>query len=64
MKIYSQNLRALSKFTSYLKNHLTNTRLVCTYLNPFFKLNPNVAKNLNVENFREKNGNLWLVDCS
>ena len=50
----SLNLRILSQtHQGYLKNHCTNTRLVCTHLNALFMLNPNmVMKNLNFEFFR------------
>ena len=43
---FFQNLRY------YLKNHCTNTRLVCICLNAFFMLNPNMA--IKIFNFLKK----------
>ena len=46
----SWNLKLVSRNSKgYLKNHCTNTRLVCTHLNAFFMLNPKKA--MNFENF-------------
>ena len=40
----SLNLKSFSQISGdYLKNHCTNTRLVCTQFNAFFMLNPNIA---------------------
>ena len=40
--------------SGYLKNHWTNTRLVCTHLNPFFMLNPNMTIKIWILKFFEK----------
>ena len=40
----SSNMTRISQnHRGYLRKQLTNTRLVCTHLNTFFMLNPNVA---------------------
>ena len=53
--IFSQN------HNSYC-NHCTNTRLVCTHLNAFFMLNPNMAMKIWISTFSEKKClKIWLV---
>ena len=55
-----------SKFNRLtLKNHCTNTRLVCTHLNAFFMLNPNMAIRNWISTFfykSSKNLTLSVVD--
>ena len=49
----------------YLKNHWTNTRLVCTHLDAFSMLNPSIAmKHLVLTNFEKKNVKFWPVICT
>ena len=50
--------------TCYLENHCTNTRLVCTHLNAFFMLNPNMVMTIWIlKFFWQKVENLIPVVC-
>ena len=40
LQIFSENCKG------YLKNHWSNTRLVCTHLNAFFMLNPYMVRKI------------------
>ena len=54
----------LAKFSQNLKNHWTNTRLVCTHLNAFFMLNPNMAMTIWILKFFDKFGQNWNIVCT
>ena len=53
-----------SYFKGYLKNHCTNTRLVCTHLNAFCMLNSNMALKIRITNFFEKNEKFRPIVCT
>ena len=42
-KLKFEKKKNLHNSGDYLKNHWTNTRLVCTHFNAFFMLNPNMV---------------------
>ena len=51
----------------YFKNHCNNTRLVCTHLNAFFMLNPNMAMKIqflkNLEKFVLSSAKSSIDNC-
>ena len=57
-KTISRNLRG------YLKNHWTKYRLVCTQINAFFMLNPNIAMKIWISIKSWKNLKFWPVFCT
>ena len=48
----------------YLKNHWTNTRLVCTHLHAFFELNPNIVMEIQIFWIFERVEKFWTVVCT
>ena len=52
----------LKNIRGYLENLWTNTRLVCTHLNAFFILNPNIVMKIWFFFFFENSG--WIFDLS
>ena len=58
LKLFSHNCRG------YFKNHWTKYRLVCTQMNAFFMLNPNMAMKIWISKIFEKVGKFWPVVCT
>ena len=51
-KLKFENISQKSR--CYLKNHWTNTRLVCTHFNAFSTLHPNIIMRILISKFLEK----------
>ena len=58
LKLFSPNSRG------YLKNHCTNTRLVCTHQNAFFMLNLNMVMKIWISKIFEKVDKFPPVVCT